>query len=186
LPILDLEHECRVPRTADRLKTLEVIGQGDETWRTVSMVFKPDAVYYGMDEEFRQNHLYKIDRSTLERKQLANVDGPVYYSTQTRSHPFFGVTAEGCPSQVETCASLWAIDSGDDVSRIESFEKDAFPNLFMPGTIHFPLSSGTPESLYCYFLGLKGMDEKLCVFGSFVKCEVFIYALQSAGRARDF
>jgi hypothetical protein len=74
----DVGDECRFMRTTDAFRTIEVIGSGDETWRSVSMLFAPDAIYYAMDAEFTQNYLYRIDRKTHERTRLAAVNGPVY------------------------------------------------------------------------------------------------------------
>ncbi len=156
----DLENECNVLRTRDGFKTLETVGCGDETWRTVSMVFREDAVYYGMDAEFRANHVYKIDRKTLERTQLFEVDGPVYYSVNMGDHLVFGVTAEGCPSQKENRAALWAVDQNDKGYMAASYPKDRYPNILMPGTLHFPLGPGMPNKLFCYCLGLQGVDDQ--------------------------
>ena len=47
------------------------------------------------------------------------------------------MTAELCPSQVGKNATLWLFD-GEHLSPLLSFEKDALPNYFMPGTLHLP------------------------------------------------
>lgn len=153
----DLEHECRVWRTRDGFKTIETVGEGDETWRAVSIVFREDAAFYGMDAEFRQNYVYKVDRKSLERTRLFEVDGPVYYSTTVGDHLFFGVTAEGCPSQKANRASLWSVDLKDEHERVVSFPKDMFPNILTPGTFHFPLGPGLADRVYCYCNGLSGV-----------------------------
>jgi hypothetical protein len=62
--------ECRIVRTSDGFKTMEVVGQGDETWRAVSVLFDARSIYYGMDAEFQTNHIYRLDRLTGERKRL--------------------------------------------------------------------------------------------------------------------
>ena len=154
----DRDHECRVLRSDDRFHTMETVGEGDETWRTVSLVFREDAVYYGMDAEFQQNYLYKIDRKTLQRTRLGEVDGPVYYSVEIGDYLFFGVTAEGCPSQQENRASLWVVDREDKVTRVASWAKDPYPGILMPGTLHFPLGPGRKDRLFFYCLGLAGAD----------------------------
>jgi hypothetical protein len=40
----DAEEECKILRSFDGFKTMEVIGQGDETWRAVSILFDKDYV----------------------------------------------------------------------------------------------------------------------------------------------
>jgi hypothetical protein len=156
----DREKECQIIKTADGFRTFDVAGKGDETWRAVSLVVTPDHVYYGMDAEFRQNYIFRIDKHSGRRESLGEVDGPVYYSRQLGKEILFGVSAEGCPSQVENRASLWAVQ-GDTISRILSIDKDAYPRHFMPGTFHFNLgpASGGGEC-FCYCNGLKGADQR--------------------------
>lgn len=155
----DLPGECKILRTSDKFRTTDVIGAGDETWRAVSIVFREEAMYYATDAEFQQNHVFKIDRKSRTRSLLFDVDGPVYYSTQTKSHIFFGVTAENCPSQKENRAYLWSLNESDEAQLVANYRKDLFPNFLMPGTIHFALGHET-ESLYFSCVGLSQTDNK--------------------------
>jgi len=135
----DTGDECRILRTTDGFRTLETIGGGDETWRTVSMLFSPRAFYYAMDAEFRQNYIYRVDRVSGERERLAAVGGPVYYSCAAGSQYFFAVTAELCPSQEGRSAELWCVGDDGRCELAMTLEKDRFsPRYFMPGTIDFP------------------------------------------------
>lgn len=156
----DLEHECKILRTADAFASLEVIGQGDETWRAVSALFTEDAVYYGMDAEFRQNHVFRLDKRTGQRELLGDVDGPIYYSNSVGDHQFFGVTAELCPSQVGRSATLWHVGPADRLQRVMSHEKDRFSRHFMPGTLHFPRGPGLADQLMYHGVGLAGADNR--------------------------
>ncbi|MFQ5685029.1 MAG: hypothetical protein ACE5GV_00060 [Candidatus Scalindua sp.] len=157
----DMEKECKILKTNDSFVTVELVGEGDETWRTVSVLFTEDGIYYGMDGQFCQNYIYRIDRKTKERTQLSKVDGPVYYSKKIDGRLFFGVTAEGCPSQSENVASLWCVSHDGQVERVIGYGKDFLPNrVFMPGTIHFTLGPERDNKLLLYCLGLKGVDGK--------------------------
>src|SRR5262249_50577314 len=62
----DRTGECRVMRTADGFRTVETVGAGDETWRTGSVLFTADAVYYASDAEFVPNHLTRPARKTRQ------------------------------------------------------------------------------------------------------------------------
>ena len=57
----DDDAECRIARSSDGFKTMDVVGQGDETWRAVSILFDERAMYYGMDAEFRSNHIFRLE-----------------------------------------------------------------------------------------------------------------------------
>jgi hypothetical protein len=153
--------EAKFLRTSDGFKTIELIGEGDETWRCVSLLFNKEAVYYGMDAEFIQNHLYRLDRRTGKREVLTPVDGPVYYSRAQGQELFFGVTAELCPSQNGRAAAVWNITENDSARQIVSFEKDRLrKDLFMYGTLHFSLGLGVPDRFWFQAVALEGADNQ--------------------------
>ena len=136
--------ENRMLRSRDGFASVEVVGEGDETWRCITLRFTATAVYYGTDAEYTQNRLYRLDRRTGVRSTLCALDGPVYYSTAVGPHLFWGVAAEMCPSQHERRGSLWHLHD-DRPALVHTFEKDALPwRLFMPGTVEFPLGPGIP------------------------------------------
>jgi hypothetical protein len=154
----DRPSECRILRTYDGFRTVETVGQGDETWRGVSMVFTDDAIYYGSDAEFRMNHLYRLARRG-GRDVLTEVEGPVYYSTTSGGDLFFGVTAELCPSQTEPSGVVWHVGADGTPARIAALRKDALPvRYFMPGTINFPGGPGVPGDVYFHGVALAGGD----------------------------
>jgi hypothetical protein len=158
----DRTGECRVLRIADGFRTLGTVGAGDETWRTVSVLFTEDAVYYASDAEFVPNHLYRLDRKTGQRTVLAELPGPVYYSHKVGDDLFFAVTAELCPSQTDRCASLWHVAPDGTCTQVTAFMKDLLPvKYFMPGTLHFPQGPGHGEALVFQAVGLRGMDGRM-------------------------
>jgi len=157
----DIDDECKIMRTYDDFKTVETIGEGDETWRSVSLGFTRNAIYYGMDAEFEQNYLYRLDRETLERTRLNKVDGPVYYSFFHRNSHWFVTTAEKCPSQQVNRASLYKLSENEEVTRIFSLDKDFLPNSFMFGSLHFPIKLSNDQPLFISCVGLKGYDGKV-------------------------
>lgn len=157
--------ESRVMRTFDYFHSIETVGEGDESWRTVSLLFTNDAVTYASDAEFHENHIYRLDRRTRERKVLGVIDGPVYFSHAVGDELFFAVTAELCPSQKLPIATLWHVSSDDKMERVYSSEKDLLQNkslagVFMPGTMHFPAGEANPNETYFHGVGLRGIDNR--------------------------
>lgn len=152
----DEEKECQILRSSDGFKTVEIVGQGDETWRAVSILFDENSYFYGMDAEFRANHIYKVDRQSLERKSLGEVNGTVFYSKEQNGSLFFTTTAENAPSQTENVAALWMVNETDECRKLVSFEKDSWhPTLFQFGTIHFPYQNNLDGELYFHLVGVK-------------------------------
>lgn len=161
----DEENECRILRTSDRFKTLETIGQGDETWRAVSLLFDETSLFYGMDAEYRENQIYRIDRATGKRTSLGRVGGTVFYSKKLGTEMFFTTTAENAPSQIENAAVLWHVSPQGECREIAKFAKDFWhPTLFQFGTIHFPGRSLLPESLYFHLVGVRGDNRVFRLF----------------------
>ncbi len=152
----DDEKECQILRSFDNFKTMEIVGQGDETWRAVSVLFDENSFFYGMDAEYRANHIYKINRETLERKSLGEVSGTVFYSKQIGADLFFTTTAENAPSQTENVATLWHVDENEKLENLKTFKKDKWhPTLFMFGTIHFPYFNNLENELYFQVVGVE-------------------------------
>lgn len=152
----DEEKECQILQSFDGCNSFEVIGKGDETWRAVSILFDENNLYYGTDAEFRSNHIYKVNRKTLERTQLGEVNGTVFYSKKIGNNLFFTTTAENAPSQKENVAALWHIGEDEKCTRLISFEKDWWhPTLFQFGTIHFPNKNSLIDQIYFYLVGVN-------------------------------
>ena len=158
----DLPSECQMLRTRDGFSTLDVVGAGDESWRAVSVQFTSDAVFYGSDAEFAQNHLYRIDRRTGRRDSLGPISGPVYYSCRSGRNMYFAVTAEMCPSQTDRCAALWCVSENGHLERILQMTKDHWhKKYFMPGTLHFPGGPGLDDQVLFHAVGLARADNRM-------------------------
>jgi hypothetical protein len=157
----DRPTECRIVRSADGFGRVETIGQGDESWRSVSVQFSEKSIYYATDAEFERNRLFRIDRATGARETLCELDGPVYYSTRIGKHLFFAVTAELCPSQVGREASLWHVGDGIPARKIWAAEKDRFsPKWFLRGMLHFAQGPGSGNETYFNAVALRGLDNR--------------------------
>jgi len=155
----DVSDECQIIQSFDKFETLSVIGSGDETWRAVSLLFTKDYIYYAMDAEFEQNKIFKISRQNMQRINLGYIDGPVYYSIKREDDCFFQVTAELCPSQDDKHASIWHV-KGSSVKKIWTKKKDYLPQIFMPGTVHFPNGSGDKKNFYFNCVGISGTQSR--------------------------
>ncbi len=153
----DRAEECQILRSTDGCQTFNIIGQGDESWRAMSILFDKDYFYYGTDAEFLDNYIYQVNRKTLERKRLGEVNGTVFYSKKMGNELFFTTTAENSPSQKENAAAIWHLSENLDLKKIVSFEKDRWHStLFQFGTIHFPILQNIESELYFYLVGVKG------------------------------
>ncbi len=158
--------ECKMICTSDSFKTIDIIGEGDESWRCVSLIFTKKYIYYGTDSEFQQNYLYKICRESMDRKKLSKVNGPVYYSKLKSDNIFFATTAELREEDEGSVykgisPTIYAVQSDDIVIEVFFTKKDSFsPIYFMPGSIHFSRGVSSSAELYFYCVGVKKYDNK--------------------------
>lgn len=155
----DVKDECKILKTSNEFKTLEVVGSGNENWRAVSIQFKEKNIYFGTDAEFDKNYIFKMDRSTYKTKVVSEVDGPIYYSCKIKNQIIFAVTAEGCPSQKVNKVVLWKLNKNNTATQIKSYDKDIFPIQLMPGTIHFA-NGELDDYIFGYGIGLKKINHK--------------------------
>jgi len=159
----DIGEECRLMVTDDEFRTLDIVGSGDETWRSVSIVCRAECIYYGTDSEFRRNAIYRLDRTTGRREKIHEVDGTVFYSYTVGNDTFFGSTAELCPSNPERTASVWHIDESGNCQAILTLKKDVWPTkYFQFGHYCFPClsSPGNGDALHFHAIGLARADGK--------------------------
>jgi hypothetical protein len=157
-------HECQILQSFDGFQTVETVGQGDETWRAVSLLFNEDSLFYGMDAEFRTNHIYQFNRETNERKSLGEVSGTVFYSKKLGDDLFFTTTAENAPSQKENVAAIWHPTKDGVCREIVKFQKDFWhPTLFQFGTIHFPSVNKHNSKLYFHLVGVNEDNKTFCL-----------------------
>ena len=160
----DADSECRIITSNDGFKTHETVGSGDESWRAVSVLFDTNNFYYGTDAEFLSNQVFKVDRKSLDRQILGEVNGTVFYSKQIGADLFFTTPAENAPSQTENVAAIWHVDENGTCERLASFEKDGWHGkLFMFGTIHFPYLNALDDRLYFSLVSVAGDNKTFCL-----------------------
>ena len=111
----DDDPEPKIMYTINGGKTFEIIGQGSQEWRTVSLLFTEDFIYWGMDAPSEQNHIFRWDRKTCKRKAVAKIDGPAYYSTKLENASLLLTTAvEGEVGEWDKSAHIWLRGINDE------------------------------------------------------------------------
>jgi len=152
----DAGSECRMMKTQDGFASIETIGEGDETWRAVSVLFDENRFLYGMDAEFETNKIYSFDRATGERTEIGDVSGTVFYSHRSGHDSFFATTAEGAPSQIENVAAIWHVSENGTLTEVAKFKKDLWhATLFQFGTIAFPHVASPSEEVYFHVVAAE-------------------------------
>ncbi len=135
----DYDSECMVailePKTGIFLKK---IGHGTQQWRTISFVFKSDAVYWGTDNNLGENRIYRFDRTTCLTQVVGEVIGPVYYNTCLENYIVFGTTIEKGEGEQDGYGRLYAVNDNGLIQEVWRLKKDCWnARLFGYGVFEF-------------------------------------------------
>lgn len=85
----DGDHQCKIWRSQDDGLTWHEMFSNGQKYRTLQFVFEKDCIYYAMDSTTASTHpftkLFRIDRSTMEVKEVADIKNnfAVYNITRT-------------------------------------------------------------------------------------------------------
>jgi hypothetical protein len=136
----DKDFESIISFSKDEGKSWVTIGSGDQTYRTVGLLFTREYVYWGSDAPTRQNYIFRYDRKSGKIEKLAAVSGPVYYSVIFADSIFiFGTTDEALTSLSDKSVHMWASKDGNIWEDIGRWYKDLWPYIFGFGVILLPL-----------------------------------------------
>ncbi len=166
----DLDKESSIFFSEDEGETWTELGSGDQMFRTVSLLFTKDHIYWGSDSPTIQNYIYRYVRKSGEIEKLGAVDGPIYYSTILENGiKIFATTAEGDSegksAEWDNKAHIWSSEDGVQWEDIKSWEKDFLPYIVGHGRILFP-HGNHGNDLYITAEALKNVD------GMLMKCKI--------------
>lgn len=159
----DHGYECRIQYSDDGGNTFNAIGVGGQHLRAVSLMFTPTHVVWGsdagMDAPGFSNHFCSWNREKGTIEKLADVDGPVYYSTQL-SDGFYlaGTTVEGGNNELDEKAHLWISKDGLEWLDIHEWQKDFYPPIMGYGVLLFPKGEVFSNNIYLSGIGLQDLD----------------------------
>jgi len=163
----DRDEESSIMFSEDYGETWKSIGSGNQMFRTVSLLFTKDYVYWGTDTPARQSYIYRYKRRDGIVERLSPVNGPVYYSTSLENNVLFFSTgaegeSEGVSGAWDNKAHIWASIDGTKWEDIASWEKDSLPYILGYGRIMF--ARGKSRDMLVFTTEcLKRIDNKLFV-----------------------
>ena len=161
----DFKDECHILCADREFKSVEWIGDGQQTYRTCNLFFEKDSVHWIMDSQLQDSHHIKLDRKTrkIEQKQL--FPGPVWYIKPLEDGYYLAATAQEIGAGVkDQYAHLMVSKDLETWQDLHVFEHDGLPmRYFKFGVIGFADGSQTSKAFYLFCEAIKGLDGKIAL-----------------------
>jgi hypothetical protein len=158
----DRSDESSLRRSIDGGETWDVVGQGSQKWRAMSLAFLNDAIYYGTDAgsdspEYK-NQIVRLDRRTGEAVEVRAVQGPVHGVSATREGGVLIATAvEGGGNETDDSVHVWHSPDGDAWREVASWPAGSQPRRVQYGLAQFVAGQAEASNLCIVLRGVQGM-----------------------------
>jgi hypothetical protein len=145
---------------------LEIIGDGSQKYRAVSIFFELEFVHWIMDSPIEDSYHFVMNRKTKEIERRSLFSGPVWYLKKLNDGIYLaGTSVEIGEGVHEKNACLYASRDLLKWECINKFEKDFLPMpQFKWGVMAFSDGEQTSESFAIHFEALKKVDGKSYIF----------------------
>jgi hypothetical protein len=149
--------ETLIALSEDGGRNFTTIGKGNYKWKTISLIFTEDYVYWGTDDPFRHNYIYQWNRSNGNLKRLAFVKGPVYYSKKVGDYILFSTAVEKGSCDQDYYARIYGLDKNLNCFELHRLKKDNLnPFLFGYGIFEFARGKMEGNKFWINTKGLVG------------------------------
>lgn len=138
------------------------IGDGQQKYRTCSIIFTEDKVHWLMDSPIEPSYHIIFDRKTEAIEIGQKLMGPAWYTKKIDENTYLaGTTREIGPGVLDNNAHLYISKDLKNWEVIKQFEKDNLTmKYFKFGVIGFADGKQTLEEVYIFLEALKGLDGK--------------------------
>ena len=160
----DRDNECIIASTSDDFKSLDIIKQGAQKYRAVSLLFYKEHIIYGTDTEHEKNYIYSIDRKTNKETPLVELQGSVLMATQNQNTKEASISTAVEPSTINhhPYAHIWFSKDGLEWKDIYSAKKDKWSaKYFQYGRITFPQNAIQNGTIIFSGHALEEIDNKI-------------------------
>jgi hypothetical protein len=150
--------ECRILRASLDFSTVEVVLEGNQQARAVSLVPTAEGIYFSSDTPFESNHVYFIDRAGV-LSDLATLSSSSIYGAGVGNSVVFSTMVEPSTANPDRHARLFGSIDGRHWEDLLHWEKDAWPlSFFQYGNILLPDGRNRGNVLAVSTVAVKGAD----------------------------
>ena len=179
----DRNHEVSIFKTTDGFRTLKPLVQGNQMYRTTSIIPLKECILYGTDNPNGINYVMALDRRSGKVDKIQELPGPVLYGCRVGEYTVFSTMQEKRNHKV----TIWMGD--DKAFRLVLHLKTRKMNQIWReavgySTVILPQGIGIWPYLYCTPLGTSrysnSLIDILCFLRRFFKkISIFLVTLFS-------
>lgn len=158
----DNDMECSIGFSDFDFSKIEIIGKGNQNWRTLEILFEKDKIFWGTDSPDQQNKLISFNRFDGKTNVLSKLNGPIY-NLKKISGGFLAITAvEHGKGEYDNNARVWFCKNlSDPWSELLKYKKEWIPLIFGFGRLSFGGEIG--DKLFFSAQCLKDVDNSTIV-----------------------
>lgn len=162
----DFENENIIMKSDSDFTDNEKIGDGSQTYRAVSIFFKPNSVHWIMDSPIEKSYHYEMDRTSYNITKKEGFPGPVWYLKQLTDGLFLAASSVEIGEGVyDYFAHLYVSKDLETWTEVAKFKKDVWPmRYFKWGVIAFADGIQSSNSFALFFEALKKVDGKSYIY----------------------
>jgi hypothetical protein len=164
----DTNNESKIIQTNFDFSILKIIGSGSQDFRTCSIFFSNQYVYWNMDSHIDDSYSIVYNRSTGVVEKCFRFPGPVIYTKQFEDGYFMTSTSQEVgPSVKDNLVHVYLSTNFKEWIEVIKFEHDGFnKKYFKFGLVGFSLGAQTTNDFTLFCEAVKEYDGKvlLCSF----------------------
>jgi hypothetical protein len=156
----DFEGECFLGWTDDGFRTVDLLGDGSQTFRMVGLLCQEDRLCWLTDSHIAPNRVVTLDRSTGRTELHGSVTSSSWYAARTTDGVYLATTTVEPGPEVHTSKCfLLASDDGVTWQEVASFAKDRWPMRFFKfGSLSLPSGAFSSRAFWLSGEGVEGLD----------------------------
>jgi hypothetical protein len=158
----DFAGECYLYIFDAHMHFLRRLGDGSQIWRTVSLFFRADAIYWITDSQLETNYLVRLDKSNDSISHGQTFPGPVWYIKDLQDGIALAATAyETGPGVKTKCVHLLMSTDLNNWVLLQQFHHDGWPlKYFKFGVINFADGNQYSDDFVLSGEALRKLDGK--------------------------
>lgn len=159
----DKDGESYLVKTDARFEDFVFLGDGSQPWRAVSLIFREDSIFWGMDSPLQDCYFQGLDRSSRKITPIRHFEGPIWYTKALLDGSYLlQTTVEIGPGVKSFDSHVYVSEDLREWERLCSFRKDAWPMpYFKYGVVGFADGRQDKSDFVMFGEGLKGLDGRI-------------------------